>query len=83
VSIKFNPRLTDLCRAFGSPTDGAPTNALTVLVGLARDSDFDATVALLRALADELGHDTETPLHLESSVLADKFEFGFMESVET
>jgi hypothetical protein len=26
---------------------------------------------------------TKNTIHLESSVLADKFEFGFMESVET
>ena len=44
-----------------SPTDCAAVSALTVLIGLARDGDFPATIALVRALAEEIGYDPDMP----------------------
>jgi hypothetical protein len=45
----------------GSPTEGAVNNALTILLGLARDGDFDALKAILQLLAHELGLDPDRP----------------------
>jgi ankyrin repeat protein len=43
-----------------APTAMAARSALTVLVGLAQDTDFDALRSLSQALASELGYDPDT-----------------------